>query len=1132
MERTQVLTADEDQPQDVQDNPTLSQVLLSRVLIEEYEALAQPESEELLKLKKKSVCDGDTIKEIYRLINKAQRDHVTNVQARYEKKYAESLSDDSSKQQIIHQAVLADVSGEMDELRQRLGEEFKREIPEIPDGKQLGSLVEKGLIETFRERANNADSKPVGRTAAKTLRSALCLSGGGIRSATFNLGILQGLARHGLLEKFDYLSTVSGGGFIGGWLSAWKKRAGLRQVTEELRKPPETPLQPDPKPVEHLRIYSNYLSPQPGILSADTWTLIATLVRNLLLNWFVFVPVLLAILLLPRMWASIVLRSSSDPFDAQWPWWIGFVGAVVALSYIALKLPSSNSFTTPKSKKRYKVNQLPFIFCCLLPLVVSASALSVFLWKWQLLRNELNYGPLLWRSYARFAVALITIPWLLCFGKVLWTAYKRKLRPPVRPLIIATIAIVGIQFVVGYVASAVVILVMPLFNHTAVAQHGGIAYSIFSTPLVLLLMAFEALLITGFTSRVSNDEDQEWWGRAGAWVLIVAVAWILVHSLVLYGPLLLLDLEETVQNMIQHGGLSELHWADWGRLAATALGVLSGVITLFGGFSAKTPANVKEAQRSGTGGLLLALLTQVLAPVFLASVIILLSLGTNWILISRPSKWLNTYFATEPLPNVFSPYADWHCRILGQTPLPLLVLVCLSLILLGAVLGRLISTNVFSLQYLWRNRIIRAYLGASNTDRHPNQFTNFDRSDNLYMSELWPQPGAPLTEDYARFKDKRERKLFHILNIALNLTGGDKLQWQDRKAESFTVSPLHAGSYWLGYRRSTHYGGTGGITLGASVAISGAFVSPNMGFMMNSPVVRFLMALFNIRFGWWLGNPGPAGDKTNALERLLKRIKLEVKRPFRLDSPRLSVLPFLSEATGNIDDKSSYVYLSDGGHFENLGLYEMVLRRCRFIVVCDATTDPEYSFESLAMSIRQIRVDLGVPIDMPELSVGAPSQGFKNKYCAIGTIRYSCVDRAPDDKKSSDDDYDGTLIFIKPSLIGEEPRDVINYWQARSTFPQEVITDQWFSEAQFESYRALGSGIIDAICGGSRNRLNLANFEQKVRDHNLLNFRAFQEQISYFAFQEELKGMFNEPGDPSRESYRAKVRKFMETILR
>jgi hypothetical protein len=241
------------------------------------------------------------------------------------------------------------------------------------------------------------------------------------------------------------------------------------------------------------------------------------------------------------------------------------------------------------------------------------------------------------------------------------------------------------------------------------------------------------------------------------------------------------------------------------------------------------------------------------------------------------------------------------------------------------------------------------------------------------------------------------------------------------------------------------------------------------------------------------------------------------------------VLPFVAEAFGDIDDKSAYVYLSDGGHFENLGLYEMVLRRCRFIVVSDASTDPDYSFQSLAMSIRQIRVDLGVPIDLPELSVTSPSLDLKSKYCAIGKIRYSCVDRDPNDSKTTDKDFDGVLIFIKPSLIGEEPRDVINYWQSSSSFPQEVITDQWFSESQFESYRALGSFIIDAICGGdSRNPVNLAAFAAKVRDHNELDFRAFREKISHLALESAFKG---EMQTTPLRSYRRRVNKFMRRIL-
>jgi len=180
------------------------------------------------------------------------------------------------------------------------------------------------------------------------------------------------------------------------------------------------------------------------------------------------------------------------------------------------------------------------------------------------------------------------------------------------------------------------------------------------------------------------------------------------------------------------------------------------------------------------------------------------------------------------------------------------------------------------------------------------------------------------------------------------------------------------------------------------------------------------------------------------------------------------------------------------------------------------------------MAIRQIRVDLGVPIDLPELAVGRPSQDLRSKYCAIGTIRYSCVDRNPADQNTKDEDFDGILILIKPSLIGEEPRDVINYWQGRSSFPQEIITDQWFTEEQFECYRALGSAIIDAICEGKQNKITLAGLVKKVREHNRLNFRAFQERLSYFALEQEFKeSMQQQPVG----SYRSKVRKFMDSLL-
>jgi hypothetical protein len=146
-------------------------------------------------------------------------------------------------------------------------------------------------------------------------QTALCLSGGGIRSATFCLGILQGLTHFNLLDKFDYLSTVSGGGYIGSWLTAWLTNKGSVEVLKELRTNAELDFdsearsifEPEPREIAHLRAFSNYLSPKMGLLSADTWTLVAIYLRNLVLNWLVLIPLLISALLIPRIYVSLLI---------------------------------------------------------------------------------------------------------------------------------------------------------------------------------------------------------------------------------------------------------------------------------------------------------------------------------------------------------------------------------------------------------------------------------------------------------------------------------------------------------------------------------------------------------------------------------------------------------------------------------------------------------------------------------------------------------------------------------------------------------------------------------------------------------------------------------------------------------
>jgi hypothetical protein len=919
-------------------------------------------------------------------------------------------------------------------------------------GDQLWQINRWLLEETYEDEIEKVDES-IAINYYKAIyqgnHSALCLSGGGIRSATFNLGLLQGLARHGLLEQFEYLSTVSGGGFSGGWLTAWINRhpKGLKGVVGELGKqdpiqpPVQNPLEPEPEPLRWLRSYSNFLNPKLGLFSADTWTLVATILRNIFLNWLVFVPVVMAALMAPRLWVAFVSRRTWDGAE-DLSLGIGFIMGMIALTYIGLNLPST---------RRRNRGQSAFLWRCLVPLIISAIALATYVMRAS--QTHVRHDPV---NFIWYQIAVISVPWIAC--AFYQFRIRRKINRPGKLLlhfVFATLLILAAQIVTAWLMW----MAANAWSGEDATLRNALLYACFAVPVILLLLVFTGVLLAGLTSNYTGDDDQEWWARSGAWIFIVIIGWSAICALVIFGPQLLIDLPER---------LAERKFFSKEVLVMLG-GIISGVISLYGGFSSKAPANDQEAKKAGVGGKLLQILMNVAAALFLAFLIIVLALLTNLLLVTL-------FQALLALAGLFPSIVNWltagtdalsgpdnHLALLYESPFRLLALLTAILIFLGYLFGRLINTNKFSLHYLWRNRIVRAYLGASNPNRQPNNFTGFDGNDNIRMHEL-----KPVAEE--------KKKMLHVLNFALNLVGGEKLAWQERKAESFTASPLHCGNYRLGYRRARDYGGRvkpgdederHGISLGTAIAISGAFVSPNMGYMQTSPVIRFLMTLFNVRFGWWLGNPGRAGDGAS-----------ELIRTYDLNSPRLSVKPIVKEALGMTNDKSDYIYLSDGGHFENFGLYEMVLRRCRLIVIGDATSDAEYSFESLGQSLRKIRIDFGIPVEFKKFSIVKPSRDGQGAYAAIGTINYSCIDGGG---------VDGTLILIKPTLLGDETRDVLNYASENDSFPQEFIGDQWFSESQFESYRALGSHIVDALC-----------FDRNVAlDHQKppADFREFKDRV-------------------------------------
>ncbi len=298
-------------------------------------------------------------------------------------------------------------------------------------------------------------------------------------------------------------------------------------------------------------------------------------------------------------------------------------------------------------------------------------------------------------------------------------------------------------------------------------------------------------------------------------------------------------------------------------------------------------------------------------------------------------------------------------------------------------------------------------------------FTGFSDKDNLALTDM--PTCRPL----------------HLINATLNLVGGKNLAWQERKAASFTFSRLHCGSPMkeVGYRSASDYAKVpeGPMSVGGAMAISGAAASPNMGYL-SSPPLALLMAMFNVRLGAWMGNPA--------------------KQRFGRSAPTWANKLLLEEAVGRTDETHDFVYLSDGGHFENLGIYEMIRRRCKFVLAIDADADPDMGFGNLGNAVRKVYIDLGVQIHFkrpPEIYPREPKPKVAPRYAAVAEIDYG-----------SEEDT-GLLIYIKPAFYGSEPIDVYQYGQENPDFPHDSTLNQFFNESQFESDRRLGYYIMDNL---------------------------------------------------------------------
>ncbi|HYI13503.1 MAG TPA: patatin-like phospholipase family protein [Thermoanaerobaculia bacterium] len=487
-------------------------------------------------------------------------------------------------------------------------------------------------------------------------RTALCISGGGIRSATFALGVIQGLASANVLKKFDYLSTVSGGGYIGSWLSSWIRRhpdgvagvqcdlqqtdtaiTGRRPYADSAKKnmvlrdedkkvtPREIPadkLDPEPAPVRHLREYSNYLSPKLGLLSGDSWTMASLYIRNLLLNLLVLVPLLALALAVPRVFSWGLDQRHRMP-DLSWPW-IAAGLTMLGFAYIGWTRPVEQS--RGGKKGLFQTSDGWFMLLCVVPLTLASAALAIFWARVQEAPAALKSPDA--RNAAILAVIGMTVvPFVLYYTRYILARRSTFRAEFWRQLFWKVVAEFGaVAAAVATTAALLYLLAekvfyeplrttpdlarkLPIERFDFVSSPQAQLFVCFAVPVILLVFFAQASIFVGLSGRKNEDYDREWWGRAGAWLLFFSVAIGLVSFIAVFGPVALYN----------------------APVILASIGGGAGVAAAVLGFSDKTPANQKQKEKGGSVAAAGNFASMLIVPLFVVFLLAAISLGSTWL---------------------------------------------------------------------------------------------------------------------------------------------------------------------------------------------------------------------------------------------------------------------------------------------------------------------------------------------------------------------------------------------------------------------------------------------------------------------------------------------------------------------
>jgi choline dehydrogenase-like flavoprotein len=828
--------------------------------------------------------------------------------------------------------------------------------------------------------------------------TGLGLSGGGIRSATFNLGILQGLARGRALRYIDFLSTVSGGGYIGGYIGRFFDHlrndtfignpdisaAGPVRVEDEL-------IDPNSQQIAWLRKHGNYISPAG---EGNQRLNVATFLRNFVTMHFVVGTFIFALFGIANALRYGVFEETAAVADLG-----GFSGANLPLGHLL------------------------------------SAVLGPFFSPWFVLFELL--------------ILFLVLPQMVGYWLASQDHHGRFQGPPL-----------ALLFLIGGL-----LLFAGVYNGFAVA------------PLVLSVALFTSLAHVEW-AWAKGRRREEAIGTGGTETQRLRTRNILTQDLGLSVGLAGIALGFALIDTIGHGLQQKLieHSVTYTKAFASfaaALTVLTPV--------AHAAARFFSGEKKGGGppsSFVKAIKGQIAAAAMAA------------VLFTVP---LVLYSFTSHA--IFQGGADVRAGVLA-TVLALLI----SLILSNRKAITVVNRSALAPTYA--ARLARAYLGASNPDRR--------RPEGANVTEVIGGDDVPTMPDYRPFEGGGP---LHLINVTINQTVDFTSQRgnRDRKGDNMAVSTLglsvgpqyHA--LWKaptpakseeGRRHPVPLQAVGVsasgehplvdasgqaaqraemLSLRTWIGISGAAVSPGSG-ATTEPGTALLLGMGNLRLGqWWDSSITEASREGFPALSFLRRFLYLLPHIFRTQT--MFLWEWIARFHGPWE---RYWFISDGGFFENLATYELIRRRVPRIIVGDGTADPQYQFDELANLILKARLDFDadiVPFTAQELNdhvfqpvAGAPPSPLQDvlgtlddmrpkldgdgiivtkskKHAALFWVKYT-GGKTPARRS--------VLLYIKATLTGDEDPALDHYATTHPDFPNESTGDQFFNEAQWENYRALG----------------------------------------------------------------------------